>query len=33
MIAATYAISGVLIAISGYLFMIGIVSALTQSLA
>jgi MFS family permease len=33
MIAATYAISGVLLAISGYLFMIDVVSALTQSLA
>jgi hypothetical protein len=34
MIAATYAISGVLIAVSGYLFMIGVVSsALIQSLA
>ena len=33
MIALTYAISGLLIAGSGYLFMIGAVSALTQSLA
>jgi len=32
MIAATYAISGVLLAISGYLFMIGVVSAFIQSL-
>ena len=33
MIALTYAISGLLIAGSGYLFLIGAVSALTQSLA
>ena len=33
MIAATYLISGVLIAITGYLFMSGILTALTQSLA
>ena len=32
MIAGTYAISGLLIAISGYLFMIGVVSPLIQSL-
>src|SRR5258708_28291064 len=33
MIALTYAISGLLIAGSGYLFLIGAVSALTQCLA
>jgi MFS family permease len=33
MIAATYAISGVLLAVSGYLFMIGVTSAITQTLA
>jgi MFS family permease len=33
MITLTYAISGLLIALSGYLFMIGALSALTQSLA
>jgi MFS family permease len=33
MIAATYAISGVLIAINGYLFLIGVVSPRTLSLA
>src|SRR5262249_41961926 len=33
MITFTYAISGLLIALSGYLFMIGALSALTQSLA
>jgi MFS family permease len=33
MIAATYAISGVLLAVSGYLFMIGATTAETQTIA
>ena len=33
MIAFTYAISGVLLAASGYLFMIGATSAITQTIA
>jgi MFS family permease len=33
MISATYALSGVLLAVSGYLFMIGVTSAATQTIA
>ena len=33
MIAATYAVSGVLLAITGYLFAIGILSAVQQTIA
>lgn len=33
MIAATYAVSGVLLAVSGYLFSIGVLSAQTQTIA
>jgi MFS family permease len=33
MIGATYALSGVLLAVSGYLFMIGVTSATTQTIA